>query len=103
MGELPGEPIVGYLARSASAFYALTGGLLWVVSFDLRRFRPVVCYLGVAFILIGLMLAAVDLGEGMPWWWCLVEGPVNIGFGAAILILGWRFIGKTPAADSCGR
>ena len=26
MGELPNAPVVGYLARSASAFYALLGG-----------------------------------------------------------------------------
>ena len=90
MGELPSKPVVGYLARSTSAFYALTGGLLWVVSFDLRRHRPVVRYLGVAIILIGLMLLAVDLIGGMPWWWCLVEGPFDIGFGTVILMLGWR-------------
>ena len=35
MGELPADPIVGYLSRSTSAFYALFGGLLWLVSFDL--------------------------------------------------------------------
>ena len=28
MGKLPPEPIVGYLARSTSAFYAMLGGLL---------------------------------------------------------------------------
>jgi len=32
MGQLPDAPVVGYLARSTSAFYALLGGLLWVVS-----------------------------------------------------------------------
>ena len=90
MGQLPSEPVVGYLARSTSAFYALIGGLLWVVSFDVRRHWPVVRYLGVAIILIGLMLLAVDLIGGMPWWWCLVEGPFDIGFGTVILMLGWR-------------
>lgn|GEM_PF-6538567 len=33
MGRLPSEPVVGYLARSTSAFYALMGGLLWILSF----------------------------------------------------------------------
>ena len=31
MGELPSNPVVGYLARSTSAFYALLGGLLLVM------------------------------------------------------------------------
>ena len=34
LGTLPSEPIVAYLARSLSLFYALLGGLLWVASFD---------------------------------------------------------------------
>ena len=90
MGELPSEPVVGYLARSTSAFYALTGGLLWVVSFDPRRHRLVLGYLGMSIILIGMMLFGVDLAEGMPWWWSLAEGPFNVGFGAVILVLSWR-------------
>ena len=39
LGTLPDEPIVGYLARSLSAFYALVGALFWKISFDLRRYR----------------------------------------------------------------
>jgi hypothetical protein len=88
MGELASRPVVGYLARSTSAFYALLGGLLWVVSLDLRRHRPVVRYLGVAIILMGFALLGVDLAEGMPRWWSLAEGPFNIVFGAVILVLG---------------
>ena len=93
MGQLPSQTIVGYLARSTSAFYGLVGGLLWVVSFDLRRHRVVIRYLGAAFVLIGLLLVGVDLVEGMPWWWTLAEGPFNVGFGAVILVLG-RYIGE---------
>ncbi len=90
MGELPSEPIVGYLARSASAFYALLGGLLWVVSFDLPRHRLVLDYLGVAITLFGLALLGVDIVQRMPLWWVLVEGPINIGFGILFLVLNRR-------------
>ncbi len=87
MGELPSEPIVGYLARSTSAFYALLGGLLWVLSYDLHRQRIVLCYLGVAIILFGLILCAVDFLEGLPLWWTLGEGTFNAAFGIVILVL----------------
>jgi hypothetical protein len=60
MGTLPPEPIVGYLARSTSAFYALLGGLLWIVSFDLYRHRRVLHYLGLAIIVFGGVLFPVD-------------------------------------------
>ena len=90
MGELPDAPVVGYLARSASAFYALFGGLLWATSFDLPRHRLVLGYLGAAIVLFGLVLLVVDFLEGMPLWWQLVEGPFNIGFGLVILGFSWQ-------------
>jgi hypothetical protein len=46
MGQLPDEPVVGYLARSTAAFYAIVGGLFWVVAFGIvlsvlsRRLEP---------------------------------------------------------------
>ena len=90
MGELPSEPIVGYLARSTSMFYALFGGLLWVVSFDLYRHRPVLCYLGAVIAFFGAVLFAVDIIEGLPLYWILFEGPVNTAFGILILALTRR-------------
>ena len=90
LGTLPAEPIVGYLARSTSAFYAFFGGLLWIVSFDLRRHRLVLIYVGAATIVFGVALLAVDLLEGMPLHWSLTEGPINVGIGALILGLSCR-------------
>ena len=90
MGQLPDAPVVGYLARSDSAFFAILGGLLWVLSFDPRRHRPVLVYLGAAILLFGLVLFAVDFLEGMPLWWNLWEGSANTGFGILILVFSWR-------------
>jgi len=94
MGKLPAEPIVGYLARSTSAFYALLGGLMWIVSFDLYRHRLVLYYLGVAIIFFGIVLFAADLLEGMPLWWSLGEGPFNVVFGVVIFVLARRLVQK---------
>ena len=96
MGELPAEPIVGYLARSTSAFYALLGGLAWVLSFDMPRHRPVLLYLGATTVAMGLMLLAVDWLEGMPAWWTIQEGPIVIGFGIVILWFSNR-LGSTTS------
>jgi hypothetical protein len=90
MGKLPDEPIVGYLARSTSAFYALLGGLLWTVSFHLQRNRLVLRYLGVAIILFGITLFGVDLVEGLPLFWKICEGPSNMVFGIVILWISHR-------------
>jgi len=90
MGKLPDEPIVGYLARSTSAFYALLGGLLWTVSFHLHRNRLVLRYLGVAIIFFGIVLFVVDMVEGMPLFWKISEGPISVIFGAVILWFSHR-------------
>lgn len=87
LGKLPADPIVGYLARSISAFYALLGGLLWTLSFDLRRHRFVLRYLGGAITFFGLILFAVDWLEGLPPFWALWEGPLDAAFGVIILYL----------------
>ena len=95
LGTLPDAPIVGYLARSTSAFYAVEGGLFWVISFDVVRHRPVLRYLGAATALFGLVLLAVDGLEGLPLSWTLWEGPFVCVFGLAVLWLSGR-IGDEP-------
>lgn len=94
MGELPGAPIVGYLARSLSGFYALLGGLLWVLSFDVVRYRTVLRYLGVVMVVFGLALLSVDWAEGMPLPWTLGEGPSAVCFGIVILWFSSRMPGQ---------
>lgn len=86
LGPMPDAPIVGYLARSTSAFYALLGGLLWVVSFDLQRHRAVLVYLSIAIVLFGATLLGIDVTHGLPRWWTVWEGPFVVAFGA---VLGW--------------
>jgi len=90
LGELPDEPIVGYLARSTSAFYALFGALMWIVSFDLSRYRTIVTFLGWAGVLLGVTLFVVDLVEGLPTYWVAFEGPSSALFGILIVWLSRR-------------
>jgi hypothetical protein len=90
LGRLPDQPIVGYLTRSISALYALLGGLLWALSFDLQRHRPTICFLGVAIMIIGAMLIGIDWVEGLPLWWRVWEGPGVMVMGAATAWLAFR-------------
>lgn len=99
LGQLPDEPIVGYLARSTSAFYAIEGGLFWLLSFDLVRYRPVVRYLGAVTVLFGLALLLIDSLEGLPLSWTLWEGPFVMVFGLAVLWLSGQ-VETSPPADA---
>lgn len=97
MGILPDKPVVGYLARSTCAFYALFGGLFWMLSLDLLRFRPLLHYIGMATVLLGILLFGVDRVEGMPRFWQAAEGPINVAIGIIVLWLS-RGDKENPAA-----
>jgi len=66
LGEMPNGPIVEYLARSLSAFYALVGVLCLVMASDLDRYRPLVRFFGACLALLGIVFTGVDLAAGMP-------------------------------------
>jgi hypothetical protein len=94
MGPLPSGPIVEYLARSTSAFYALLGALLWTASLDLPRYRPLLRVLGFGLIAFAALLLWTDLKAGLPAFWQAGEGPLDALFG---IILVWASRGQSPA------
>jgi len=99
MGELPHIPIVGYLTRSVSALYALHGALLIFVSLDVRRYLPVVRFLGVAGVVMGVLLFGLDRAVGMPVPWTNGEGPFVVAISVVILVLAGRVKTQTPTSS----
>ena len=89
LGPFPEGPIVEYLARAMSAFYAFHGGLLLLLSTDVRRFAPLLTYAAATVVGFGALALVVDLSLGMPWWWTLGEGPFLAAFGVVLLALQW--------------
>ena len=100
LGELPLLPIVGYLARSLSLFYALHGALWLFLASDVRRHLAVVRFLALASIVFGGLMLGLDYAVGMPAYWTVNEGPSVIVLSGVILWLARRvkaqeFIGTT--------
>jgi hypothetical protein len=87
LGDMPTAPVVEYLARSVSIFYALFGALCLVMAADLERYRPLVRFLGLALALLSVVFLGVDLAAGMPWWWSASEGSVGVVLGALMFVL----------------
>jgi hypothetical protein len=90
LGALPAEPIVGYLARSASALYGLHGAMILFLSFDVVRYARLITFLAVAALLHGAVMFGIDVAEGMPAWWTAVEGLSFATTGAVVLLLQAR-------------
>src|SRR5437763_1542167 len=94
LGEMPTAPVVEYLARSVSGFYAFLGAVCLVMAADLERYRPLVRFLGLALIIMGVVFTGIDLAAGMPWWWSACEGPPVTAIGA------WIYYLARPATES---
>ena len=87
MGELDDGPIIGYLTRSLAIMYAMHGALLFFVSWDIRRYLPVVKFVAVLSIFFGLSLTALDVVVGMPMFWTICEGPILVLLYGVVLWL----------------
>jgi hypothetical protein len=87
MGEFPRGPVVEYLARSVSALYGFHGILLFVVSGDPLKYRPIVRYLAFMNLAFGVLLIAIDASAGLPLLWTLAEGPSLIVVGLLLAVL----------------
>jgi len=90
LGEIPQEPIVGYLARSASALYVLHGAIVVFLSFDVARYERLIRFMALAALIHGAALFGIDVAEGMPPLWRYGEGPVFAATGMLVLWLQRR-------------
>ena len=90
LGPMPDGPVVEYLARSTSAFYAMFGGLLWLVSCDVRRHGVVLRYVAWVGAGFSIFITAVDALAGLPALWTWSEGPLTLLVCVAILVLESR-------------
>lgn len=90
LGPLPEGPIVQYLARSLSAFYAAFGSLTLILATDTKRYAPLITWWGIMALVFGALLAGIDTMAGMPTSWMLGEVVFLACAGAAVLLLQWR-------------
>jgi hypothetical protein len=87
LGRMPEGPIVEYLARSTSMFYAFHGALLWYLASDLRRYRDLFRFYLWISLLFALGLFLTDLSAGLPLRWALAEGPMIAALVGLIMFL----------------
>ncbi len=87
LGTLAEQPMVAYLARSASAMYASLGALYLYLSYDLRRYLELLRFLARLKLAFGVAMFVLDVVVGMPLLWVAVEGPFILGWSLALLWL----------------
>ena len=87
LGPMPADPLTGYLARSASMLYAFLGVLVFVMSFDVERYRPLLIVVGRIILLCSVLLFGIGVAESLPAWWLCLEGPSVLVLGGLMLWL----------------
>lgn len=87
LGQLPDAPIVNYLSRSLSLFYAGHGVIALYAASDVRRQHGLVRLLGWLFLITGLTILGIDLHAGMPALWIISESPFAIVIGGLVIVL----------------
>jgi hypothetical protein len=90
LGVMPHGAVLMFLIRQASYTYGIHGVSLWVLSFDVKRFRALVILNGIAYLLAAPIFVAIDYNSGMPVWWTIGDS-VGCGvLGAALLLCSLR-------------
>jgi hypothetical protein len=87
LGSMPEGAVLIFLIRQASYAYGMHGLSLWIIASDLTRFRTLVLFNGISFVLAGPVFFLIDHTSGMPSWWTAIDGPSCALFGIAMLWL----------------
>jgi hypothetical protein len=87
LGQLPYTPLMSYLTRTLSALYASMGAILLFISFDVRRYLPLIRVLGVLALAGGAGVAILDAAAGLPLFWTVSEGPLTVALGGVLVAL----------------
>jgi hypothetical protein len=89
-GAFPDAPIAEYLARSVSALSAFYGGLLIALSFDIRRYSPLIRYQAVAIMFLSACGVVVGIWAGVPRWFVGGDAAACWAYCVPMLVLAWR-------------
>jgi hypothetical protein len=87
LGVMPDGPIIMFMIRQASYFYGAHGVLLWLLATDVERFRPLVRFTGVTFLLAAPVFFVIDYTAKMPVFWTLTDTLGCLFLGVALLWL----------------
>jgi hypothetical protein len=87
MGEMPDGAVIMFMIRQSSYVYGMHGVALWILASNIDRYRPLIIFNGIGFLLGAPIFFIIDYVSGMPWFWTVFDVVGCAGFGAAVLFL----------------
>ncbi|MDX6611859.1 MAG: hypothetical protein QOD75_1045 [Blastocatellia bacterium] len=86
LGRMPEGSVLMFLIRQASYTYGMHGVSLWVISTNVKRFRPLILLNGISYLLAWPVFFTIDYSAGMPMWWALGDSTACGLIGVALLV-----------------
>ena len=90
LGEMPTGPLIMFMIRQASYAYGMHGVSLWLLASDVKRYRTLIIFNAISFLIAGFLFTLIDYYYGMPYWWTIMDGFGCASFGVAALWLSYR-------------
>jgi hypothetical protein len=85
LSDMPTGPVFDSVMRQVSFTYGLHGVALWIIASDVMRYRPLVTFTGIGYLLAGPVFLLIDSTAGMPWFWVAGDGGSCLLVGALVL------------------
>lgn len=85
LGQPPLGPLMIYLSGNAGFIYVVLGVLVWAISNDPVRHRPLVVLMGWLLVIGGPAYLSIDLQAGLPAWWIALDSVACLAVGSGIL------------------
>ncbi len=86
-GQAPQVPLLTYLIGGGCTVYLAVALMLWIMSGDVVRYRPLVVFVGWVYLVGAPLLLWIAWSAGMPGWWIIMDR------------LGMRQRGPSPARE----
>ena len=92
----PNAPLLFYVAAGGSFVYLALSAMLWIMSRDVVRYRPLVIFAAWMCLLGGPVYWWIDTTTGMPNWWMLMDALSCFVGGAALM---WALRNASSRSD----
>jgi len=84
-GQPPLCPIMIYLSGNAGFVYMALGIVVWMISNDPHRYRPLVATLAWILVVGGPAYLSIDLQAALPAWWVALDSLACLLVGGGLL------------------
>lgn len=97
LGEFPDGPLIDFMIRQSSYVYGIQGVLMWILSFDPKRFLPIIMYIGISFTIAGPIFLWINTTSALPFYITLMDSGSVFCFGIILLWLSISIQNGTPS------